>query len=69
MNVYLRFVSLSDREMVQVIEIISSRDSGAPFQYKDHLSRYGVYLYKDKTLGSTYYFYNGNPYIGKTASI
>ena len=41
----------------------------APHQYKDGLSRYGDSHYKDKTVVRPPYPYNGNPYIGKKASL
>ena len=41
----------------------------ALFQYKDGLSRYGDFHYKDKTVMRPYYLYNGNTYIGKMVSL
>ena len=44
------------------------RDLGpSQYTYKDRLSRYGDFHYKDKTVVKPSYLYNGNPYIGKTA--
>ena len=40
-----------------------------PFQYKDHLSRYGDCHVKDKTMNRPYYIWHGNLYTGKTASL
>ena len=41
----------------------------APSQYKDGLSRYGDFHYKDKTVVRLSYLYNGNSYTGKTAFV
>ena len=41
----------------------------ALFQYKDHLSRYGYFHYKDKTVVRPSYLYKGNSYTGKTGSL
>ena len=41
----------------------------APSLYKDRLSRYGDFHYKDKAVVRPSYIYNGNPYTGKTASL
>ena len=38
-------------------------------QYKNGLSRYGVFRYKDKTVMRASYLYNGNSYTGKTTSL
>ena len=38
----------------------------APSQYKDGLSRYGDFHYKDKTVARLFYFYDGDSYTGKT---
>ena len=38
----------------------------SPSQYKDGLSRYGDFHYKDKTVLRPSYLYDGNPYTGKT---
>ena len=35
-------------------------------QHEDSLSRYGFFHYKDKTVVTLSYLYNGNPYTGKT---
>ena len=40
-----------------------------PSQYKDHLSRYIYFHYKDKTVVRPFYLYNGNSYTGKSASL
>ena len=36
-------------------------------QYKDHLSMYGDFHYKDKMVMRLSYLYNGNTYTGKTS--
>ena len=41
----------------------------APSQYKDHLSRYGDFHYKDETVIRPSHLYNGNSHIGKTTSL
>ena len=40
-----------------------------PFQYRDHLSRYGDSHCKGKTVVSPYCIYNGNFYTSKMASL
>ena len=41
----------------------------APSQYKDCLSRYRDFHYKDKLVVRLSYLHNGNPYTGKMASL
>ena len=41
----------------------------ALFQYKDRLSSYGDFHYKDKTVVRPSYLYYGNAYTGKSASL
>ena len=41
----------------------------APSQYKDHISRYGDFHYKEKMLMRPSYLYNGNSYTENTASL
>ena len=41
----------------------------APSQYKDGVSRYWHFHYKDKTVVRPSYLYNKNPYNGKTTSL
>ena len=58
--------------MDSIIEIIRYmlfhvRDTWAPFQYEDHLTRYGSSHYKGKTVMRLSYLYNGNSYTGKMA--
>ena len=43
--------------------------SGGPFQYKDRLSNYGDFLYKDKAVVRPSYHYNGNSYTENTPSL
>ena len=43
-----------------------SRANWAPSQYSDGLTRYGDFLYKDKTVVR---HYSGNPYTSKTTSL
>ena len=47
----------------------ATRWRGQPSQYKDCLSRYGDFHYKDKTVVRPSYFYNGNSYTGKKISL
>ena len=39
--------------------------SWSPFHYKDSLSSYGYFCFKDKMVMRLSYLYNGNPYTGK----
>ena len=40
--------------------------TNVPFQYNDGLSGYGNISYKDRTAVRSSYFYDENPYTGKT---
>ena len=40
----------------------------ASFQYKDHLTKYVDYCYKDKTVMTPSYLYNYNLHTGMTSS-
>ena len=57
----------------QCIDVVLPTYSGlrirVPSQYKDLISRYGYFHYKDKTVVRPSYLCNGDLYIGKTTSL
>ena len=58
--------------VVQFSPIITVQENGrikAPFQYKEHLSRYGDLYCKDNTDKRMFYLYNKNPYTDKMPSL
>ena len=48
-----------------IVNLNTQLDNKAPSQYKDRLSKYGEFHYKDtETVVRPSYLYNGNPYTG-----